>query len=278
MSNVILVSLLEDQRAEAELQSVGIEGFTHLFDYLSEVGNLLSGHFAGILKKLEPINAGSAFSRNLVKLMGEIPYDVVSKITVYHPVGLSEYMVPFIVHMNRSLEMLDKIDERLYTPLSTYMGELLSQPDSADKLWVARDLKPVDIESAKATFESFFDPRIKARSTTLTAPFEKLYRTNSDFLEAGKQLKLLIERINGIDFNRIRKAEKTLSDRIKAYADYVQKNEDAAIRNKQSLRKLADTVRSIANETEYFALMVYTAKTVQVAVSDSAERLEKALK
>jgi len=62
MSNLLLVSLLEDQQAEAELQSVGIEGFTHLFDYLSEVGNLLSGHFGDILKKLEPINAGSAFS------------------------------------------------------------------------------------------------------------------------------------------------------------------------------------------------------------------------
>ena len=278
MSNLILSSLLEDQRSEAELQSVGIEGFTHLSDYLSEVANLLSGHFGNILDSLKPINAGSAFSRRLVKLMSELPYDVVGKITVYHPAGLTEYMVPFIVHINRSLEQLDKLDERLYAPLSNYMGELISQPDAGEKLWIARDLKPVDIDSAKSTFESFFDARIKARATNVTAPFEKLYRTNSDFLEAGKQLKLLTERINGIDFNEIRKAEKTLSDRVKQYATLVENHEGTGIRNKQSLRKLADTVRSIANETEYFALMVYAAKTVQVAIRDSAEKLEKALR
>jgi hypothetical protein len=173
---------------------------------------------------------------------------------------------------------LKNLDERVYQPLSEFIGELISQPDTREKMWVPRNLELRDTESLTETYNSFFDPKIRNRHDTLSTPFENLYRTNQDFIEASTMAVRLIEVVNNTDFGAIREAEQALADRVKAYVKVLDENPDAALKNRQAIQKLASVVSAVARETELLALTVYAAKVVQTAIGDSAKKLEDNLK
>lgn len=278
MYNPLLTESYHATLNDQLLEDVGMEGFGSVVDFFRTFYANLTGPVDNWLNGIKPTPKNTGIDRKLIQLLEEHPYSTVGRIGVYHPAGLNELMAPYLVHISANLQELGTLTERLYIPTINYMSRLLVEPNAGEKAWLDAKLVFVDVERQRATYNTFFDPRIKNRHDSLSKPFSELYRTNRDFIDCGSLLETLVRVTNDLDIQSLRLAESRLIDLSRQYSDLLDEDPSLAVSNRQALKRLVDAMDAIAKETEMLALMVFCAQVARQAIEDSANKLSDVLK
>lgn len=278
MFNPTLAQALHTNNQRTTFGEVGLEGVETLTQYFTEFTGLLKGRYAGLLNDIKPTNVKSDVPKALVDLLNTVQDKEVSDLLIFKPVGMGDYMVPWLRFLTTTMTKFTDMEKRLYVPMSRYFADLLTQSGGKEKPWVARDLVLLDVKEITSVYQSFVDDTARNRHDNPRCQFKDVYRSNDDYLEAGKLVHELAAIINGVDIKRMRDQQAQLGERINSYVDGIKEGAYPVLEDKNNLRMLVNAVNAIAQETELFSLLYYVSLSTQTAFSSSNDALLKALK
>lgn len=261
---------LEAQRALAE---VGLEGFSSFTEFLTKFTDFFRKNEGAVIEhKFGYINRSNAAT--VMGLVNKTPYDALSKIEVYQPIGFKDNIYPYVVFLNDLLLKLANIEKRLYTPLSKYFQKTVSLNDYSDALWIDKDLSFIDYKNAVSTMATFFDPKIKRSDQTHIVPFGDVYFANKELPLAYQKLLEAEKVVASIDLRTLKRAEERLYDDVSLFIKTAKEHPDVISNNKQTITKVVSTVDAIVAETELLTLTIYNFNTIYTAISETILKLK----
>lgn len=154
--------------------------------------------------------------------------------------------------LSHQIGLLSDIEERLYKPLSRWLAGSINDPDDfAEKPWVDRDLGFLDIEKMRKSMSDLFVPENSRTDDSEFTNFINMYPSVKKFDECNKAFYELYQKVGDVNLGSLRKTEELLMRRLNSFIDLDQDPDSEFIIEKNTRKKLAQTFRAIAIETEY---------------------------
>lgn len=261
---------LEAQRALAE---VGLEGFSSFTEFLTKFTDFFRKNEGAVIEhKFGFISRSNAAS--VMGLVGKTPYEALSKIEVYQPVGFKDNIYPYIVFLNDLLNKLSNIEKRLYIPLSKYFQKAVSLKNFSDALWIDSSLSFIDYKNSVDTLGTFFDPTINRNNQTHLVPFGDVYFAGKELPLAYQKLLDAEKIVAKIDLRTLKRAEERLYEDVNLFISAAKEDPEIISANKQTITKVVNTVNAIVGETELLSLTIYNYNTVYTAISETILKLK----
>ena len=264
-------SIVQDNKYKAE---VGLEGFRDVGDFLEQVYLGLVKDWRPRIQNMSPYNLTVGSNDKLARKLDGKSQEDLDPITVYHPQGFNEFVLPYANFISTALDQVANLDTRILIPLTKYLQRIVSNPEAIDEVWVAKDVSYADVEKLTKEMAKFFDKRIRQGDRNDKAAFSELYGSKRDFTRTGEVLAEAKKKADSIDLGRLKKAEQDLFDTVKLYIELVNDGKARQITNRQAIKKVTHTVSQAVQELEFISVLLFNLKTMHVAYSDSVEKLE----
>jgi hypothetical protein len=282
MKNLHIQSISNEFKHTALMAELGMEGFSTFTEFLSSfVSRMGLGKTVEAISSFAKSGTISATTRkvsDLDKVLSKTEYKAVENILVYQPVGFTDNLLPYATYLSDLLERMSDIDKRLLIPMALYLNKAVSVNDFSSKLWIDKNLKPIDVKSEVKVLSSFFDPKVNRNRDIDTVKFGEVFVSNKDVLKTGIAVQQGESVAKKIDYSKILQAEKDLETAINLYVKTAQEHPEIVTQNKHTIKQLAETVTAIANELELLSIANFNYITLQTAFNDSVDKLLADLK
>lgn len=260
--------------------SISLESKMSFGELFSRFGEVINKKFRKLLNFQDTADVVAPKSAgNLVRITKEKGISAMSDYRVYRLARQSEPMHKLIDLQMHQLEELADLEERLYQPLSRWFAGVLNDPEEfAEKPWTDRDLGYRDIEKMKESLRELFMPQGSRTDDSEFTDFITMYPSVKNFEACDKEMQMLFRKIGDIDLRSLRKVEELLMERLEKFIALDNDPESEFVIEKNARKKLAQTFRAIAFETEFLMTVLFQSSQAIGQWNNTVDLLKESLK
>lgn len=272
-----MTTAIEDTLSTLFAPTPEMEALSDYFGMVRNVAERWTGDIHDMVSDLRAPEHRLASTRKVNRLVGKVPFSAWGRILGERPAGLDDNLLPFILHLGKTIEALGDVHTRLYEPLTRYIQHQIALPEERDKLWTDRKLTMIDIAEIKKDLESFFDPKTGSQRGNTSAPINTLFSGERDFIACADAIRKVQQQIEETDLRLIRERENTLHETIMTYVNGLHSGDVEKTDNVNNIRQFEKAVYQAAEETELLAASIYFFMTSKTAYEETCSILERAL-
>lgn len=277
MLNAQINQVKQSFEADKESRELGLEGFGSFTDYLGSFVKSWSGLQHKLVPDMVVKKVPNTLSSSLIKKISRTDMKGLSKITVYKPIGFDNQMTPYAKYVASVMTSLVDIEKRLYLPLINYLSVNMSDITHPDAPWLDKSIKFINSKVVIKTLGGFINKKANRGEGSTMAPFGELYISPKDFIVTGEYIRELKDLATGFNLKSLQDNEAKLYELMQLYIKTAKENPEMIPTNRQTIRKLADTLKAIAIETELLATVFYINTSLTQLYKDSADKLDSNL-
>lgn len=272
MSTAIQELLSQSLETQPEM-----EALSDYFGMVRRVAERWTGEVHDLVSNLRAPDHRLVMKPGMGKAVNKAPFSAWGKILGECPAGLDDNLLPFILHLGKTIEVLGDVHKRLYTPLTDYIQRQIAIPEERDKIWSDRNLVMVDIEIIKKDMKSFFDPKMGEQRGNTSAPINTMFSGERDFMACADAIRRIQRQIEDLDLRNIRDQEERLHETIMLYTKSLHNGDAEQTNNVNNIRRFEQAVFHAAEETELLSSSIYFFMTAMTAYEETCSILERAL-
>lgn len=269
-------------REVQEGDEISMESFDSFFGYLSAFKNKLSVQLSKLFnedfKALDVTPETYAKLESLLTQKG-LDYADIAKVVVYRPEAMTSPMVDFTKELYQQFALMGSLQDRLYKPAISWFAQAASRDEFMEKVWKDKNLLMVDVEKLQKEMRRHYK-NDRGREGPDMESVAKLYGSLRQFDQTQQNLHLLAEAGKQFDLKILKHAEETLSmyimELIKATGERQEEGQEIKDIPEGTRKRLAEVLRHIAMETEYFSTLTFLATTAITSWNDSIDKIEAA--
>ncbi|QAX96147.1 hypothetical protein [Vibrio phage vB_VmeM-Yong XC32] len=269
-------------REVQEGDEISMESFDSFFGYLSAFRNKLSVQITKLFnedfKALDVTPETYAKLESLLSQKG-LDYNDIAKVVIYRPEAMTSPMVDFTKELYQQFALMGSLQDRLYRPAISWFAQAASRDEFMEKVWKDKNLLMVDVEKLQKEMRRHYK-NDRGREGPDMESVAKLYGSLRQFDQTQQNLHLLAEAGKQFDLKILKDAEETLSmhimELIKATDERQEEGQEIKDIPEGTRKRLAEVLRHIAMETEYFSSLTFLATTAITSWNDSLAKIEAA--
>ena len=255
------------------ITTTDMEDFPSFVKIKSFVSGLVD-HISGFFDGVSPIvyTVAQRDVRNAISKIQKIKTHNMGGFAVIVPEGLIGGMVNYLQFLNSSITEISSIDARLLRPLEMWAGNIISNKEYKDKIWVNTFGDYVDLPAIKNRLKKFFSPNGN-KVPSNTAKYYDVYFDNNDLQDVNVLISKLIaysdELINSNLHKRVVSVAKLLHEIV---------NSDTL--NNVDIKKLKpiiDITGELAAELELLSILIFQVKAAGEAYTQTIAKINTQL-
>lgn len=242
---------------------------------VSKFGHMVENTKKFVNTMLNPIavffqtNKSKNLYDNIYRFADIAKYAELNKFNIPVPEGFQGNYLDYVDELIKQTEIIIKLDTDVLKPFSVYVGQLINNPALLNSISYTHKVTAKDVATAKKELGKFFKPMGKNVEWDMYKCFKRMMDVKL-FTDKVNKLRSLQD---GNHVQRVKEEVKNLSDSLEHLINFISSNQNNQWINGKTMETLASLTYTLAEQVEFFAVIVNMNNSLFGAVNRFNEKV-----